>query len=168
MSKKGKGQEDFLRELEKLIRSPERRERPVAETLSQEYDSIVLEAVGFQAELIDKSPKIRMWRMETEFGNLLLRIEDSHFLKLQAVYGRPDELSPASAVVFANKWNIKRRFTKMAVPAVDDTVMQLEYDADLQHAQVAAVREMIAMFHHAMLAAVLEMHKELKQGQPVF
>ena len=142
--------------------SPERR---VDDTVSQEYESMVLEAVkslGLQADFVEDTPKIRMWRVYTEFGKLLIRIEGSHLLKLQVIYARPDELSPASALVFANKWNLQKRFTKLAVHTEDNTVMQLEYDADLQHAQLAAVREMIEIFRRAMLTLVFEMHNELK------
>ena len=102
-----------------------------------------------------------MWRVYTEFGTLLIRIEDSHLLKLQAAYKRPDKLSPESALVFANKWNIDQRFTKLAIHSTHDFDMVLEYDADLHHVRPGAVDGIVEMFHASMMSLQLQLYNEL-------
>ena len=132
--------------------------------VTQEQEDKVLEAVkslGLQAELVNESPET-MWHIETEFGKLYLRIlGEGSYLLLCAIYERPDELSPASAMAFANKWNFENRFSKLALHP-DDDKMVLEYTAYLQDTQLAGVRKIIAEFHSDLLNHVQEIRKELK------
>ena len=121
-------------------------------------ESMVAEAVRslkLKAELIEGSGgsevgKMKLWRVEADFGLFVMMLQDSHLLKLQAAFKRPEKWSVPQTLVFANIENRDRRYTKCFLDEEADLV--LVDNVDLKHIRPSSLVDFFERFRVSMLS----------------
>ena len=106
------------------------------------FEAMVEEAIvslGLPIKAFEDGNMTKFWRVTAaeidEFATFQVVLETTLFgevfLKLRAGSSLYD-WTPARAMLFANKWNMEKRFTKVYLDDKDEDLLVLEMDMDLQ------------------------------------
>ena len=126
-------------------------------------ESMVIEAVRslqLPLEAIEGSEmaKMKLWRVEADFGLFVMMLQDSHLLKLQAAFKRPEKWSVPQALVFANIENRDRRYTKCFLDEEADLV--LVDNVDLKHIRPTSLVDFFERFRVSMVSLSTKISSE--------